>query len=53
MTSNAVDIVHVSVERETATMSEIAALLERLDQPARMRVLDWLCSRYDSLAMDY
>ena len=44
--SNAIDVVHVSVEREIATMEECAQQLKRLDHAAQRRVLNWLRDRY-------
>ena len=46
MPGHAIDIVHVSVERGLETMRTMAAALERLDSPARRRVLRWLDERY-------
>lgn len=41
-----VTVVHVSWERELQIMGVVAGALERLDQPARNRVLRWARDRY-------
>lgn len=41
-----VTVVHVSWRRELEIMASIAESLERLDQPARDRVLRWARDRY-------
>lgn len=39
-------IVYVSVEREIAAMTTVAEELERLDKPARERIMRWAWARY-------
>ncbi len=40
-----ITVVHVSIERELEALGQVAAILERLDAPARFRVLAWACAR--------